>query len=119
MNYTISIKKDYILLQVSGKVDRVDVLSTSSVVRELDISHTETVVLDVNGLEDAREMFYHAAVINTIKKEIEHRGGLFRIRAEKESIRSYLSMTGLERLFVFDESHMNLSVEEICEFQRC
>ncbi len=112
--------KDYILLQVYGEVDRVDVLTAASVVRDLDISHPETVVLDVDGLEDAREMFYHAAIINTIKKEIEHRGGLFRIRAEKKSIRSYLSMTGLERLFVFDEPRIMPSEEgESFELQRC
>jgi len=120
LNYTISTMKDYILLQVYGEVDRVDVLTAASVVRDLDISHPETVVLDVDGLEDAREMFYHAAIINTIKKEIEHRGGLFRIRAEKKSIRSYLSMTGLERLFVFDEPRIMPSEEgESFELQRC
>lgn len=120
MNYTISTMKDYVLLQVSGEVNRVDVLSAASVVRDLDISHPETVVLDVDGLEDAREMFYHAAIINTIKKEIEHRGGLFRIRAEKESIRSYLGMTGLDRLFIFDEPQI-MSAEEggAFELQRC
>lgn len=119
MNYTISTMKDYILLQVYGEVSRVDVLSAASVVRDLDISHPETVVLDVDGLEDAREMFYHAAVINTIKKEIEHRGGFFKLRAEKESIRRYLSMTGLERLFIFDESHIITLEEHPGELQRC
>jgi len=120
LNYTISTMKDHILLQVSGEVNRVDVLSAASLVRDLDISHPETVVLDVDGLEDAREMFYHAAVINTIKKEIEHRGGSFRIRVEKESIRSYLNMTGLERLFVFDKPDYNIPEEgHAREFQRC
>jgi hypothetical protein len=77
------------------------------------------VILDGDGLEDAKEMFYHAALINTIKKEIEFSGGTFRIRSESEALRRYLSMTGLERLFIFDESHIIPMEEQDCELQRC
>ncbi len=120
MIYNISKFDNYTLIEVSGKIDRGGVISAASYIRELEINHPERVILDIDGLEDEREMFFHAALINTVKKEVEHGGGSFRIRAGKASIRSYLSMTGLERLFVFDENDFNqINGEMLSELQRC
>ncbi len=119
MDYKVINSDDHTVIELSGKVDRGSVLTAASYMRELPIEFQQTIILDVDGLDDEREMFYHAAVINTIKKEIEFAGGTFRIRAEKESIRSYLSMTGLDRLFIFDKSAVISREDRISELQRC
>ncbi len=119
MNYTVKNSENHTVIEVSGVVDRGAVITAASFIRGLELTFPVVVILDVDGLEDEKEMFYHAALINTIKKEIEFAGGTFRIRVRKESLRRYLSMTGLERLFIFDESHIIPVEEQNCELQRC
>jgi hypothetical protein len=111
LNYTISKMKDHILIEVSGNIDRGNVMSAGSFIRELDIIYPETVILDVDGLEDEREMFYHVSLINTFKKEVEQAGGVLKIRATGLSIKKYLSITGLKNLFLFDETVMLAGAE--------
>ena len=102
MNYTISRMKDHTLIKASGKINAGAVISAGSFVHELALI-SETVILDVDGLEDEREMFYHVTLINSFKKEVELAGGILKIRANRLSIRKYLSLTGLKKLFLFDE----------------
>ena len=49
-------------------------------------------------------MFYHVAVITTIKKEVEQCGGDLRIRTSRPFMKKYLVMTGLTKLFAYDET---------------
>lgn len=112
--------KDHILIEVSGSIDRGNVISAGSFIRELNITYPETVIIDIDGLEDEREMFYHVSLINILKKEVEQAGGIFRVRASRFSIRKYLRMTGLDNIFSFDEPVVTAAKEvDIRDFQRC
>mgnify|MGYP001315091161 CR=1 FL=1 len=111
MNYTISKMNDHTLIKVSGRVNGKTVISAGSFINELDIIFPETIILDVDGLEDEREMFYHVALINSFKKQVELAGGILKIRANRLSIRKYLGITGLKKLFLFDETVMFAGAE--------
>ena len=122
MNYEISRLKDCTVIEASGKIDRAAVISASSYLRGLDIDYPETVILDINGIEDEREMFYHVALINTVKKGVEQSGGTFILRASGASVRRYMRITGLDMLFCFDEPGTGVDIKEEAEareFERC
>ncbi|HQO40253.1 MAG TPA: hypothetical protein PK986_07275 [Spirochaetota bacterium] len=104
MNYSLLKMKDYVLIKVKGKIDTANVVSAGSFIRELEIPHPATVILDVDGLEEHREMFYHVAMINSIQKEVNYAGGELKVRTSGSSLKKYLNMMGLKRLFTFDES---------------
>ena len=102
MEYKTSKLENSIIVEVSGRIDKGGVISAGAYARSLHEYNSVNIILDVDGLEDEREMFYHVALINTFKKEAEQGGGTFRLRSSRRSLKSYLSMTGLDRLFIFD-----------------
>lgn len=104
MDYSMSRMKDCTIIRLAGKADGAAVMSAGTSVRELEITYPQTVILDIDGIEDQREMFYHVAVITTIKKEVEQCGGRLRIRTSRPMMSKYLLMTGLKKLFIFDET---------------
>lgn len=104
MNYTLSRTDECTVIEVSGKIDGGIVMSAGSLVRRMGITYPGTVILDIDGLEDQREMFYNVALINSFKKEIEQRGGKLKLRATRLPVTRYLTMTGLKKLFTFDET---------------
>ena len=103
MNYSLYKTKDLTVIEVTGKINSGILMSAGSFIRGLNITYPGTVILDVDGLEDQREMFYHVAFINAFKKVIESSGGVLKIRATGLAIRKYLSVTGLKKLFLIDE----------------
>lgn len=104
MNYSLLKMKDYVLIKIKGKIDPANVVSAGSFIRELDIKFPASVILDVDGLEEHREMFYHVAMINSIQKEVVHSGGELKVRTTGSSLKKYLNMMGLKKLFTFDET---------------
>ena len=120
MDYIISRRNGSTLITASGVITRRDVVSAGSLIRNLDLAEDETLILDVDGVEDGREMFYHVAFINTLKKETEQKNARFLLRSTNHSMRTYLDMMGLERLFDFDDTvPQGAEMERACEFQRC
>ncbi len=111
MDYKFRKMKDHTIVEVKGKIDGGTVMSAGSFIRGLEINYPETVILDVDGLEDGREMFYHVALINSFKKEVEQAGGILKIRSTGLSLKKYLNVTGLKRLFIFDEPAVHAGME--------
>lgn len=111
MNYKISKMQGYTLLEIAGSIDSRAVISAGSFIRELRISYPETVILDIDGLEEQREMFYHVALINSIKKVVEQSGGILKVRASGLPVKRYLSIMGLKKLFIFDDPVMSAGAE--------
>lgn len=103
MNYSLVKMKDAMLIKIRGKIDPANVVSAGSFIRELDINYPADIILDVDGLEEHREMFYHVAMINSIQKEVNYAGGVLKVRTTGASLKKYLNMMGLKRLFTFDE----------------
>ncbi|HOP65057.1 MAG TPA: hypothetical protein PK906_16890 [Spirochaetota bacterium] len=120
MDYKIKSMEGYTLIEVSGIIERSEVLFAASRMRSLDITYPRIVILDVDMLEDEREMFYHTALINIVKKEVEHAGGVFKLKSTRPAMRSYLAMTGLDRIFSTGEAVLNLDGEAAAgDLQRC
>ncbi len=111
MNYALRRLDDYTLIELSGRVDGPIVVAAGGLVRKMGISSPGTVILDIDGLDEQREMFYHVALINTFKKEVEQKGGILKLRVTSHPILKYLSMTGLKKLFVFDEQPLLMAAE--------
>ncbi len=103
MDYKLTMMKDRVVIEVKGRVDASEVMSAGSFVRELGIEYPGTVILDVDGLEEQRELFYHVAFITAVKKAVEQAGSVLKVRAKGQSLRKYMNITGLKKLFMFDD----------------
>jgi len=99
LNYSVLEKEENTEIKVSGKICKAAVLSSGNFIRSLIEKGTTSITLDIDGLEDDREMIYHVALINSFKKASDYAGGDFVLVSNRSSVRKYLSKTGLERLF--------------------
>ncbi len=106
MNYSVVEKKGNTEVRVSGKLSKYAILSAGIFIRSLIERCGSNITLDVDGLEDEREMIYHVALINSFKKAVENRGGSFTLVSNSTGLQRYLSGTGLARLFG-NNSHNN------------
>jgi anti-anti-sigma regulatory factor len=110
LNYSVLEKEENTEVKVSGKICKAAVLSSGSFIRSLIEKGAANITLDIDGLEDEREMIYHVALINSFKKASDYAGGDFVLVSNRSSVRKYLSRTGLERLFPVD---INDTIREI------
>ncbi len=99
MEYRISLLEDSVLIKVLGTLNRNAVYSVSSFIRPF-LKGTKTkITLDVDDLEDEKEMVFHFGLINAFKKEIDQAGGKLTVRAGRERVKKYLRSTRLDKLF--------------------
>ena len=103
LNYSIFKKNVTAVIKASGKISKGAVLSSGNFIRSLISGGSTNITLDIDGLEDEREMIYHVALINSFKKEVERAGGVFTLVATRPSVQTYLSISGLSRLFIYKE----------------
>lgn len=99
MNYSVLEKNGKTVVKVSGKLSSAAVLSSGTFIRSLIERCGSNITLDIDGLEDEREMIYHVALINSFKKAVESKGGVFILISNRSVFKGYLSKTGLGRLF--------------------
>lgn len=111
MIYSRVREKGQTVIKLAGRIDGAAVISAGSFIRSLDITYPGTVVFDIDGVENQGEMFYHVALLNTVKKMVEHAGGIFRIRTASRFMNRYLRMTGLKEHFTFEEPSECAGVE--------
>ena len=103
MDYTISSLNGTLTVKVSGRIDRGAVISSRSFAQSLIEKGYLNFILDMDGLEDEREMIYHVALISSFKNTIEQSGGKFTLLSTSDSLKYYLRLSGLGRLFIITE----------------
>lgn len=103
MNYTISPVNGTLTVKVSGRIDKGAVISSRSFVQSLIEKGYLNFILDMDGLEDEREMIYHVALISSFKNAIEQSGGKFTLLSTSDSLKYYLRLSGLGRIFTITE----------------
>mgnify|MGYP001194193816 CR=1 FL=1 len=103
MNYTIITGNGTLTVRVSGSIDRGAVISSRSFVQSLIEKGYLNFILDMENLGDEREMIYHVALINSFRNSVEQAGGRFTLLSASESLKCYLSLSGLGRLFPVTE----------------
>lgn len=101
LNYSVFKKNKTAVVKASGKICRAAVLSSGNFVRGLLEKGYADITLDIDSLDDEREMLYHIALINSFKKEVERAGGIFTLVSTRPAVKAYLSICGLERLFIY------------------
>jgi len=106
MEYRISKTGDTTTIFVSGYLNRNAKYRVSTFLKPLLNRKPLTIVLDVDGLEDEKDITYHAGLVIAFKKEIDQAGGILLIRTERPSFLNYLRTTGIEKIFnLVDTSH--------------
>src|SRR5208337_3826905 len=98
MEYWISESKDHILVKATGMLDRHAIYSVGTFIRPLLKGGSPRIVLDIDGLEEEREMIFHVGLINAFKREIEQAGGSLTVLANRPHIVNFLRSTGLDRI---------------------
>jgi hypothetical protein len=99
MEYKISSLKDSVLIKVLGPLNRNAIYSVSTFIKPFLKGASTKITLDVDGLEDEKEMVFHLGLINAFKKEIDQAGGKLTVMADRASIKKYLKATRLNKLF--------------------
>ena len=99
MEYRISKLKESILIKVVGPFNKKAVHSVSTFLEPLLSGNFTNITLDIDNLEDEREIVFHLGLVNAFKKAIDQVGGKLSVRAERSSIRKYMDKTGMNRIF--------------------
>ncbi|MFH0976379.1 MAG: hypothetical protein V1874_11415 [Spirochaetota bacterium] len=99
MEYKISKITDSIVIKVMGPFNKNAVHSVSTFLKPFLNGNSTDITLDIDNLEDEREIVFHIGLVNAFKKAIEQVGGKLSVRAERSSVRKYLSNTGIDRIF--------------------
>jgi len=99
LNYSVSEKNENTEIRVSGRLNKGAVIASGNFIRSLIDRGASEITLNIDGLDDDREMVYHIALINSFKKETERANKIFKLVSTRSSIQKYLSITGLSMLF--------------------
>ena len=110
MNYSVFEKDADIEVKVSGKISSGAVLSSGAFIRSLLERGAASITLNIDGLDDEREMIYHVALINSFKKEVGRMNKIFTLVTTRPSVQAYLSVTGLAGIFPIS---MHNSLKEV------
>jgi anti-anti-sigma regulatory factor len=107
VEYRISEMRNKTIIFVSGNINRNAIYRVSTFLKPLLNRKPLAIVLDIDGLEDERDMTYHAGLVNAFRREIEQAGGILLIKTTRPSFLNYLRTTGMKRIFnIVDNSRL-------------
>lgn len=99
MEYRVYMTSDSISIKVMGPFNKNAIYSAGQFMKSLLNGAPARVTLDIDDLQDEREMIFHMGLVNAFKKEIDRAGGKLLVKTEKQSLRRYLRNTGMDRIF--------------------
>lgn len=106
MEYRISIINDSLLIKVLGPFNKSAIHSAGIFLKPLLESISSKITMDIDDLEDERDMVFHIGLVNAFRKEIDQAGGKLFVKTDKPSVRKYLRSTGLDRIFDTTGGHL-------------
>jgi len=99
MEYRVKKLKESILIKVIGPINKNAKYSARSFLEPFLDGRFTNITLDIDNLENDREIVCHIGLVNSFKKAIDQVGGKLFLKVERSSIRKYLHKTGMDRLF--------------------
>jgi anti-anti-sigma regulatory factor len=99
MDYIVDKKDDYVFIKITGKLNKNAIYSVREFLDPILNQSRPKIVIDLSDLYDDKDVVYQIGLINAFKKEIDLKGGSFKVNSLSPGMEKYFIENRFDYLF--------------------